>query len=320
MGLRKLRRAWRKRQQQRLDRPLPPATPAELAGIAQLRAEFEAFPPQAVPGQAPSESEWRQNLDALRRDVLERDPRAFTRFPVVLKTMFVDDADYLSTELRYLRRHRDWDRRWAPALRESGAGHPLPYGGYPATSGNLLHHCYHLARLHDTLGVDPADFRYVLEFGGGYGGLCRAFHAIGFRGRYVVFDLPHFSALQRYFLRSAGIAVHESAAAFAAAAGGAHCVSSLEALDAVLPAERRDALFVATWSLSETPESLRNALAARVQGMGSYLVAFQDRFNEMDNQSWFAGPWVAGTGADVRWQRLPIAHIPGNSYLFGRRA
>lgn len=320
MGLGKLKRAWRRRQQRLLDRPLAPPTAAEEEEIARLRAEFAAFPPEDIASRAPSEAEWRQNLEDLRRDVLARDPREFTRFPVVLKTMFVDDAPYLPAEIAYLRKHRDYATHWQRVLQECGAGHPLPYGGHPGTSGNLLHNCYHVARFGDATGVAPAQLRFVVEFGGGYGSLCRVFHRRGFAGRYVIFDFPQFGALQRYFLRSAGVTVHEDPAAFRAAERGVLCVTTPEQLTAVLPADARDSLFVATWSLSETPESLRNAIAARVAAFGAYLVAFQDRFNEMDNQAWFAGPWVRATGAGVRWQRLPLPHIPGNSYLFGVRA
>ncbi|HUR42278.1 MAG TPA: hypothetical protein VM240_14020 [Verrucomicrobiae bacterium] len=316
MGLGKLKRAWRRRQQQRLDRPLPSATPAELEQIALLRKQVAAFPLQVAPGQPPSEAEWRGNLDALRRDVLEQDPREFTRFPVVLKTMFVDDAPYLSQEIRFLRDHRDYSRRWAVALQECGAGHPLPYGGYPATSGNLLHHCYHLARFGDATGVDVAQLPFVLEFGGGYGSLCRVFHRCGFRGRYVIFDFSHFSALQRYFLRSVGIVVHEDAAAFRAATTGVICVSTLEALDDVLPLDTREAMFTATWSLSEAPAALREAFLPRVRAMRAFLIGFQDRFNEMDNQAWFGSEWPAAL-PHVKWQSLPIAHLRGNNYLFG---
>ena len=316
MGLGKLKRAWRRRQQRLLDRPLAPATAAEQREIARLRAEFTAFPPQDVASCPPSEAEWRRNLDELRRDVLEQDPREFTRFPVVLKTMFVDDAPYLAAELRYLKEHRDYASRWAPALQESGAGHPLPHGGHPGTSGNLLHHCYHLARFMDATPIDLAPLPLVLEFGGGYGSLCRVFHRCGFGGRYVIFDFPHFSALQRYFLRSAGITVHDDPAAFRAASAGVLCVSSLEALDAALPEQRSDGLFVATWSLSEAPAALRQAFLPRVQPMRAFMIGFQDRFNEMDNQAWFGREWPAAL-SHVRWQRLPIAHLPGNSYLFG---
>lgn len=51
----------------------------------------------------------------------------------------------------------------------------------------------------------------VLEFGGGYGSLCRGFHRCGFKGKYMIFYFPHFSTLQRFFLGSAGIMVHEDA-------------------------------------------------------------------------------------------------------------
>ena len=131
MAFGRLKRAWRKLQQWRLDPPLAAATAADLAQGEALRAEFRRFPEYDLAGVPPSMAEWQGNLNDLRRDVLKRDPRRFTRFDVVRKTMFVDEGGYLPVELAFLRTHRDWARRWEPALRESGTGYPPTYRDYP---------------------------------------------------------------------------------------------------------------------------------------------------------------------------------------------
>ena len=35
--------------------------------------------------------------------------------------------------------------------------------------------------------------------------MCRLFHQLGFSGRYVIYDLPQFSALQAFYLGSVGL-------------------------------------------------------------------------------------------------------------------
>jgi hypothetical protein len=49
------------------------------------------------------------------------------------------------------------------------------------------------------MGLDVRGFDFVIEFGGGYGSLCRLFFNQQFKGQYVLFDLPPFSALQHFF-------------------------------------------------------------------------------------------------------------------------
>src|SRR5690242_14989662 len=103
MAFGRIRRAVRAMKQRRIDPKLGPPTAAELGDIERLRTEFRALPvydPEGAPG---STAEWQLNLNDLRNDVLKRDPRRFTRFKVVLKTMFVHEADYLPLELKYLR-------------------------------------------------------------------------------------------------------------------------------------------------------------------------------------------------------------------------
>jgi hypothetical protein len=50
----------------------------------------------------------------------------------------------------------------------------------------------------------------IIEFGGGFGSMCRLVHALGFRGQHIIFDLPPVWALQRYYLRLHGIEVDDS--------------------------------------------------------------------------------------------------------------
>src|SRR5205085_1427466 len=122
------------------------------------------------------------------------------------RTMFISNSATALKELRLLRRSSRWPR-WKSALRENAVGKPVPLLIRGSTSGIQVHHTYHIAQFEEATGAAIGDMRLIFEFGGGYGSMCRQAHLLGFRGKYVIFDLPEFSALQRYFLRSIGLRV-----------------------------------------------------------------------------------------------------------------
>ena len=176
------------------DRPLAPATAAERQLCEQLKADAQSIPvPPAVSASA-AENEWLGFLAQLRENIRNNDPREFLRWPVIMQTMFVTFPPFVLNELRFLRA-QNWRGRWKEAIRESDVGRPHRYPLYPASSGNLIHYAYHLASFEQRMRASISDMGCVVEFGGGYGGMCRLIHRLGFKGRYVIFDLPYFSAL-----------------------------------------------------------------------------------------------------------------------------
>jgi hypothetical protein len=303
---------------QDLWRGLAPATERERALAGELRARFRALPVLGTEGVSDSEAEWRRNMNELRAEVLRGDPRRFLTWPVIRRTMVVRRPRYLKVEYDHLRGLPDWADRWAPAVRENPAGRPFRYPRYPESSGNLLHHAYHVARFEAAVGEPVTHRETIVEFGGGYGSMGRLIRNLGFRGRYIIFDLPSFSALQRYYLQAIDLVVAPDDGS-ATADNGNHCVSDPERLARMLTPTPAKALFIATWSLSETPPEVRQRITPLVRGFDAFLIAYQAAFGEMDNVAWFRTWREAIPG--VAWQCLPIAHLPGrHDYLFGRRA
>jgi hypothetical protein len=240
--------------------------------------------------------------------------------------MFVSFAAYIPTELKYLKHRPDWNTRWRTAIKESSVGrprrygyHPIPYIFYPASSGNLIHQAYSLARFEEQTKVQVENMDYVFEFGGGYGSMCRLFYNLGFHGRYIIFDLPSFVALQRYFLRTLGLPV-QSVTEFVKSKTGIDCVSDIQHLIALLAdhIEARNTMFIATWSISESPISIRDSVLPLTSEFQSFLIAYQDSFGEVNNVDFFAN-WQE-TIRNVAWHSWRIEHIPGNYYLVGRAA
>lgn len=300
-------------------RPLPPPSSAEARALQELRETFAQLPLLVTAGKPSSEAEWMGNLNRLRERVLRDDPRQFLRWDVIAYTMFVFFARYIHRELAFLKSRPDWNARWRPAISESAVGRPIPYLLYPASSANLIHHAYHLAQFEHQGGGPVHEIELVLEFGGGYGSMCRLFHNLGFRGRYLIFDLRPMSALQKFYLQTLGLPVR-SLDDFHRQLPGVYCLSELEPLQALLagaPAGERS-MFLATWSLSETPVSLRESVRPLVLGFNAFLIAYQDRFGEVDNLQYFS-EWQQ-TLPLVQWQGWPIPHLGGSRYLMGRPA
>jgi hypothetical protein len=279
---------------------------------AQVLAETDSRP-----GMASADS-WVEYSRQIRELVLNGDPTRFCRWGPI-GPMFVKDAGYVKNELRFLRSRPDWKPRWRDALEETEVGRPPRYPWYRRSSGNLIHHAYHLARFEQITGFAVQEADLVLEFGGGYGSMCRLAHRLGFRGRYVIFDLPIVGLIQRYFLESLGIPVFDRAPVSGDESGVA-LLSDLKDLVLQFGRERGGgrSLFLATWSLSETPLSLRKELLALINGFDRYLIAYQESFEDINNLDYFEA-LKRSVPRPMEWWHEKITHLPGNAYLFGAR-
>lgn len=300
------------------DKPLAPPTDREKELIEEIRTSFRGLPISETVNCSASEKEWSDYANRLKELVLNNDPREFLRWHVISGTMFVKYASYITPELKYLKSRPDWQERWHEAIRESSVGHPIPYWRYSSGSGNLIHHAYHLAKFEEKTKIRVNNVNYIFEFGGGYGSMCRLIYKLGFQGKYVIFDLPPFSALQQFFLKSIGAKVH-SFDSFKAGENGVICISDLQQLREILPdhTEAGDSMFIATWSISEAPVGIRNSILPFVSSFNEFLIAYQHQFCEVNNVVFFEN-WKAHQ-KDIKWYEWEIEHIPESKYLLGKR-
>lgn len=288
---------------------------AERIRLAGLRGAFAALP--ALADKRDGEPRWLSNNRRLHELVLDDDPRRFLTWDVIQRTMVTGDAEFIGTELAFVRAARD-RARWDAAMCETPVGQPSPSPLYRESSGNLIHYAYHLRQFEANTGVTVEDHDVVFEFGGGYGGLCRLAHNLGFSGRYIIYDFPRFSHLQSFYLQSAGIPVVEPGSS----RPGAQCVSDAAMLTRALSGTRGRQMFIATWSLSEAPIDIREQILPLVERFDSFLIAYQGLFEGNDNVKFFAD-W-SHRMAGVRWYGHQIDHIPNdyyrdNFYLIGSR-
>lgn len=294
---------------------LPPITDGEQQLAEAFRTKLQALPIPASSGMTPAQKAWNENMHNLQQLSMTNDPRDFLSWEVVGGTMFVKYAKYSRAEYNYLRGLAGWNR-WKPALVEVATGNPAKCPFDTSTSCNLIHHAYHLAQFEDFSNTTVDKFRTVFEFGGGYGSMCRLFFNLGFKGRYLIVDLPAFSILQEYYLRSIGIKVL-SVADYIAGKSGVLCISDLDTIDKLIDRDT-NSLFLATWSISEAPLSVRQKiLDNHSDSFGAYLIAYQPKFEDVNNSEFFEA--FRKTRTDFLWQVRNIEPLPKQKYLFGKK-
>lgn len=293
---------------------LPKMSDREQLLADEFNAKIGALNIPNSQGMTPAQKAWNDNMHTLQRMVESHDPREFLSWDVVAGTMFVKYAKYSRTEYGYLRGLSNWPR-WKDALHEDNAGTPVRCPFDTTTSCNLVHHAYHVAQFEKFSGEIASDFDYVFEFGGGYGSMCRLFFKLGFKGRYLIVDLPAFSALQEYFLKSVGIRVL-TREEFLNGGSGVLCTSDIDNLDDLIGGKKK--LFLATWSISESPLFIREKILGKhSRAFDAYLMAFQPKFEDVDNAEFFE-KFCLGL-PDYSWLIEKMEHLKNQKYLFGMR-
>jgi len=299
-----------------LDKTLPSPSPFEVALIKELRANILSLAPPAVQSPQNAEDLWLTFARRLRELTLKSDPRQFLRWDVIKRTMFADGL-YITKELRHLRGRPDWQSRWEEAVAEDAAGYPKLLVFYPRSSGNLIHHAYHWSLFEEKIAKILPKLNVIFEFGGGYGSMCRLLVCnLKYRGKYLIFDLPEYAALQQYYLKSLNLP-YCPPETFNLVNGAITCIADFDQLREMLQGAGANALFIGMWSISETPVAFRERLLALAASFDYFLLAFADNFSGVDNIAFFQ-EWRR-RHREVGWLDWEIGHLPGNRYLMGAR-
>lgn len=242
-------------------------------------------------------SSWDCNINDLIYDLQYADFNNFLHWDVIKRTMFIGNSPYLAKELLYLITH-NW-KMWKYGIKENSIGNPTPFILYKRSSGNLIHHAYHLAKFMNITKQNVLKYDTIFEFGGGYGSMARLFHNIGFDGKYIIYDLPQFLILQQKYLKN----IKKD-----------NNVVYISDIDNI-PNLKGRTLFIGTWSLSEAPIQLRNDIFTKINA-DSYLISYLKSFEGMDNYKYFNS--IIQQKNTIKWYNNTINHIPGNHYyLFG---
>jgi len=237
-------------------------------------------------------SSWENNRKEIRRAILEDNIADFINWNIIQKTMF-----FVAPKIEYLEVIKN--ENLANAIKESSLGNPMPYFLDSSTSGNLIHHAYSIAQLFKV--CDLTEFDNVIEVGGGYGSMCRLFKNMNYQGTYTIFDLPEFSALQKFYLSS----INKDYIKDVVFTGDMNMLN-----------DKSNSLFIATWFFSEMPIELREELLNNLK-FDHCVIAFQSEFDGINNIEYFEN--FKSRYENINFSVYPIKHLSGHFYLIGTK-
>lgn len=240
-----------------------------------LAAEMAKLPEPITDKQPPYWQFWRHQLWRLAQ---VDDPAKFELWPCVYHCMLVNHWPDAVTYERLI------------------IGDFLPFEQNeptPAQYKNLIHQAYHLWKWQQVTGRRVADLSTIVEFGGGYGAMALLCHRLGFRGRYVIYDLPEFSLLQQWYLEQHGVKAEWNPK------------RKPKGVD----------LFMALYSLSEVPFEDRPKFEIEAS---SYLFLYSGLWEGWNNVDYYQRQWPL-MRPGYSWWSEELRHLPdaGNHYTIG---
>ena len=203
----------------------------------------------------------------------------FLRESFIQKMFFVHNRLFILNELKYLY----WDIKWnfyKKLLVEDNVGNPVRYFLYPKSSGNKINHVFHLCTLINQFNIDIKKIKNVFEFGGGYGCMARIFSKINKDIKYTCFDTFHVNLIQFYYLKYNDLNVGFSKK------NNFFLTSELKEIQNYY-LNNSNYIFIANWSISETPINFRKKFEVIIKNSKYILISFQENFENLNNLNYF---------------------------------
>ena len=206
----------------------------------------------------------------------KRELTNFLRKNFIQKMFFVHNRLFILKELLELKKDKNWIL-YKKLIEEDNVGNPVRYFLYPKSSGNRINHVYHLSVLTKGFNINLKKLNNVFEFGGGYGCMARIFSKINKRTTFTCFDTSIVNLLQYYYLKQNNLDVGFSKK------NKFHLISNIKKINT----RYSNSLFIANWSLSETPINFRKKFIKSIKNSKLILISFQENFENINNLKYF---------------------------------
>ena len=240
---------------------------------------------------------WEELRIKIRNHLDNDDISEFFKWKEIQYTMI---ANVNIIEYNHLREKKVW-LLWEKMIAETKLK-PNSHSILSNSSTNNLHHAYSLQKLMEFTGIQLNDFGEVIEFGGGYGNMCRLFRKWGHNKNFFMYDIPELTQLQKYYLAENGITDN------VIYCGGYDKIDTIE----------NNSLFLGMWSISEVPMNEREKLLNNLcfYDCENIFLGIQANHVGMDNLTWiknYITPKLEQL--EYRCELHKIQHL-NNSYYF----
>ena len=201
------------------------------------------------------------------------------------------------------------DDKWTKVLKEPSLGHTE--ASYTAASKKAfndtvecsawtLKTAHHILTFEEMAGRDITDYDQIVEFGSGIGETARMILDLGFKGDYLLYDLPETARISTFYLSK---------------------YDNVKAINNYTDIPQgKKTLFIGTWSLSEVPISYRNPIISHLKGNTDYLIIFQKSIWGYDNLKYFTVDFPNISNSFIKIKQIPWhAGWGGNYYLVTKK-
>ena len=199
----------------------------------------------------------------------------FLRKNFIQKMFFLQNRIFILKELNEIKKSKKW-KIYKKLLIEDPVGNPIRYFLYSKSSGNRINHVYHLSVIENEFKINLSkNIKTVFEFGAGYGCMARIFSKLSKEIKYICYDTDYVNLLQFYYLKHNNLNV------------GFHKNNKFYLTSNLKKSRNNNDLFIANWSLSETPINYRNKFFKVISSSKYILICFQENFENIDNLKYF---------------------------------
>jgi putative sugar O-methyltransferase len=145
-------------------------------------------------------NEWKENTNSIEQYFLNAFSVSFLRNQIIKKTMFAHLPNEAKNKQKKLLSDFFNEDEIKTYLSENAIGRPILNDLEYISSGNTIHHLYHLAKFSKELGLNLKEINSYVELGGGYGNLAKITKKINPNVTFTIIDIPIFSYIQYTYL------------------------------------------------------------------------------------------------------------------------
>lgn len=214
--------------------------------------------------------------------ILQNKTLNFLRNIKVQNIFFIHNRLFIFKELKEIQKDKIMWSLWKKLLIENDIGDPVRYFLYPKSSGNRIREVFHLLNFENFAKLSLNNVKTIFEFGGGYGNMARIFYKIDKNINYTIFDTFHVNLLQYYYLNMLKIPSNLNRI------NKKNITLNYKSSKCNFFKEKKKKLFIANWSLSESPIKLRNIILKKITNFDFVLISYQEKFEKINNHKFFS--------------------------------
>jgi len=227
--------------------------------------------------------EWAENTNTIEKYFTESFSVSFLRHQLLKSTMFAHLPKAAKLIQKKLITSYFGKEKTKEYLQESLVGAPILNDLEYKTSGNNIHHLYHLSKFAKEMHKNLSDIKSYIELGGGYGNMAKLVKHINKEATYIIIDIPIFSYIQYIYLST--VLGKEHVVFFGESGEIIPGKINLIPLDNQLiqqfiSLKYSPDVFISTWALSESNQATQSLVRDNDYFQAEYLLLAYQKAND----------------------------------------